>query len=295
VPPTALARLVRHLADPLVGLVGPVSNDAATEAEVDGDYRTYGGLLAAAAERACSERDLLLEVPMLTMFCVALRREVFDTVGPLDEGFGIGLFEDDDYALRVRQAGLRVVCAEGVLVHHFGEASFGRLVPTGEYMALFQVNRGRFEAKWGVSWERHGRRRSEQYERLVDRIRVRVDGVVPAGARVLVVSRGDDELLELDGRHGAHFPQLEGGVFAGFYPADSDEAIAQLERARQAGADYLLFPRTSLWWLDHYAEFAAHLRRRYAEVAGDDDCLIFALEPSGVHTDPQLQASAGGA
>jgi len=35
VPPAALARLVRHLDDPTVGLVGPVSNEAATEAEID--------------------------------------------------------------------------------------------------------------------------------------------------------------------------------------------------------------------------------------------------------------------
>jgi len=62
--------------------------------------------------------------------------------------------------------------------------------------------------------------------------------------------------------------------------ADSAEAIDQLERARQGGAEYLLFPQTSLWWLDHYDEFAEHLRERYSEVTGDDDCLVFALDHS---------------
>ena len=59
----------------------------------------------------------------------------------------------------------------------------------------------------------------------------------------------------------------------------SAEAIDQLERARQEGAEYLLFPQTSLWWLDHYGEFADHLRGRYSEVVpGDGDCLVFALD-----------------
>ena len=42
---------------------------------------------------------------------------------------------------------------------------------------------------------------------------------------MLVVSRGDDELLALDGRRGVHFPHEEPGVYAGHYPVDSAAAI----------------------------------------------------------------------
>ena len=100
---------------------------------------------------------------MLTMFCVAMRRDIYDRVGPLDERYQVGLFEDDDYSLRVRTAGYRVVCAEDTLVHHFGEASFGKLVPTGEYAEIFEENRRRFEAKWRRPWEPHRRRESPAY------------------------------------------------------------------------------------------------------------------------------------
>src|SRR5262249_40836105 len=150
--------------------------------------------------RLRSSASEVVEVGMLTMFCVALRRDVYARIGPLDERFEVGLFEDDDYSLRVRLAGYRIAYARDVLVHHFGEAAFGGLVSTGERAALFEVNRQRFEQKWGRAWQRHGHRPSTEYAALVERIRERVNTTLPPGARVLVVSKGDDDLLALDGR-----------------------------------------------------------------------------------------------
>src|SRR3712207_2672412 len=51
------------------------------------------------------------------------------------------------------------------------------------------------------------------YQQLVRRIREVVRTALPAGATVIVVSKGDDRLLELDGRRGWHFPQNERGVY----------------------------------------------------------------------------------
>jgi GT2 family glycosyltransferase len=275
-PPHALARLVRHLEDRSIGLVGPVSNEAATEAEIDISYNTYGELMAAADERGRLFAGVLLDVPVLTMFCTAFRQDLYERIGPLDERYEIGLFEDDDYSLRARNAGYRVVCAEDVLVHHFGEATLGSLVPTGQHAELFVSNKRRFEEKWGVDWANHGRRDSETYRRLVTDVREIVIETVPPGSKVLVVSKGDDDLLELDGRSGGHFPQVDGGVYAGHHPADASEAIADLEEQRSAGAEFIVFPSFSSWWLDHYGGLRTYLEKG-GSVASTEACVIYRL------------------
>lgn len=284
-PSHALSRLLSHLSDPNVGMVGPVSNDAATEAEVEVAYTTLHELAKSAEQIAKDHTGRLLDVPVLTMFCAAMRRDVYEKVGPLDERFEIGLFEDDDYSKRVHNIGYRVVCAEDVLVHHFGEGSFGELVPTGAYGVIFEANRQRFEEKWGVAWHPHGRRHNDAYHQLVSRIREIVRTQLPHSARVLIVSKGDEELVDLDGRIGQHFPQVGEGVYAGHYPRDSAEAIGELERLRADGAGYLLIPQTSLWWLDYYKELSSHLDRSYPRVAMEaSECVIFDL--AGYHFPP---------
>jgi GT2 family glycosyltransferase len=88
------------------------------------------------------------------MYCVAFRCYVLDAVGLLDESYGAGMFEDDDFSRRVREAGLRVVCAEDAYVHHVGQASFAKL-GRDEYERLFAKNRAYFERKWKQPWLPH--------------------------------------------------------------------------------------------------------------------------------------------
>jgi hypothetical protein len=179
----------------------------------------------------------------------------------------------------VREAGYRVVCAEDTFVHHFGEASFGGLVPTGRYGELFRANKARFEQKWGVSWQSHLRRPNAWYRDLVEEIREAVDRELPPDATVLVVSHGDDELLKLGvERRGWHFPQMEDGTYAGHHPGDSDEAIAHLKALRDRGAGYIVFPKTATWWLEHYREFAEMLEEDSTARVHGGSCEIFSLQ-----------------
>jgi hypothetical protein len=117
-----------------------------------------------------------------------------------------------------------------------------------------------------------------QYRGLIRRIGEAVRTTLPPEATVAVVSKGDEELLELgEGRQGWHFPQNEEGVYAGHYPADSTEAIAHLEELRDRGAQFLLFPGTALWWFEKYEGFGRHLEGRYRRMWDDEVCVIYQL------------------
>jgi len=269
VPEGWLERIVNHSADTRVGLLGAVTNRAGNEAEIETTYGTYGELQQFARDHMQAHSGEVFEIRTATMFCAALRREVWNAIGPLDERFEVGLFEDDDYAMRVRQLGYRVVCAGDVFVHHFGQASIGRLGPTGQYGQIYHANRARWEAKWGVVWQPYERREKPAYRTLVDRIRRLVCEIVPPGATVAVVSKGDGELLKLEGRPAWHFPQGEDGTYAGHYPANSDACIAELERLRSRGAEFLVIPATAQWWLRYYGQFGEHLQTRYRAL-GDE-------------------------
>ena len=117
----------------------------------------------------------------------------------------------------------------------------------------------------------------DDYELLIADARRTARSVLPDDSCVAVVSRGDSRLVELPGHRTRHFPEDPDGKWAGHYPEDSAEAIARLEALRTDGADHLLFPATAFWWLDHYTDFARHLRRRYRIVHQDDACMVFSL------------------
>jgi hypothetical protein len=124
----------------------------------------------------------------------------------------------------------------------------------------------------------------EEYDNLIERLRETANAVLPRNATVLVVSRGDDELLRIGPRRAMHFPQDEFGSYPGYHPEDSGAAIAALEDMRARGGEYLLLPSTAFWWLDYYEELREHLERHYPPVLEGDDCMIFELAPTDVQT-----------
>jgi GT2 family glycosyltransferase len=278
VPSGWLDGLLVRLRDPSIGAVGPVTNRIGTEAEIPADYADFAGFIRFAEDRGRSQRGRSRDVSTLAMFCFATRRDVYERIGPLDEQFGIGLLEDDDYAARLRAAGYRLVCAEDIFVHHFGEASFGALYASGAYHRLLTENKARYAAKWGMPWRPYARRPDEDYDDVIAATRRAIHEVVSPAMPALVVSRGDERLIDVEDRVTWHFPRDADGVWAGHYPADGAEAVALLLEQIDAGARYLVIPRTGLWWLQYYDRLGRHLDEHADVVHADAACRIFRFE-----------------
>jgi hypothetical protein len=104
---------------------------------------------------------------------------------------------------------------------------------------------------------------------------------LPAGAVVLLASKGDDRLIRINGYRAWHFPRHETGVYAGHHPSTSVEALIHVRHLYERGAQYLVFPWTARWWLDHYEELADHLNHAHQLVATEDGvCIIYRLVAS---------------
>jgi hypothetical protein len=126
------------------------------------------------------------------------------------------------------------------------------------------------------------------YQELIQDIQRVARTVVPRGATVVVCSRGDEELVRLEGLTAWHFPRDADGDFAGCYPADDHEAIALLETARAQGAQFWLLPSPAFWWLSHYTTLANYLAAIGQLCWLGPSCAIFALEKM-----PALPPTAG--
>src|SRR5439155_11802862 len=70
---------------------------------------------------------------------------------------------------------------------------------------------------------------NDPYRKLIKGLREVVRSRIPREARLLVVSRGDDDLLNLYGRDTCHFPADATGSYTGYHPGSSLGAIALLE------------------------------------------------------------------
>jgi len=149
VTPRWAERMLAHLErDPNVGMVGPSTNFAASAQCIPAEYQRIEDLLAFSERLARKHREEAVEVQKLIGFCMLIPRRVIEEVGLLDEQFGLGSFEDDDYCLRVRQAGYKLLWAKDSYVHHFGHQTYK--ANQMDWQALIEQNKRLFEAKWSI-------------------------------------------------------------------------------------------------------------------------------------------------
>lgn len=83
---------------------------------------------------------------MLAFFCTLIPQSVIGHVGLLDEGYGLGFGDDDDYAMRVKRAGYSLFIRTDVTVAHHHRTTFKSQVPGWKDMQ--RQNMARFKRNW---------------------------------------------------------------------------------------------------------------------------------------------------
>lgn len=191
VPRQWLTRMVAALESaPRIGLVGPMSNNVSGPQLIPGlALESMDQINMFADTLALENSGQRIDTDRLVGFCMLIRDAVFKAVGHLDESFGIGNFEDDDYCLRARKEGFRVCIAQDCFVFHYGSRTFSAMGFDNEsFRALIDRNEAAFNQKWGT---RPGVARGEQ---IADTLLSQARDLAAAGKTVEAMARIKDAI-----------------------------------------------------------------------------------------------------
>ena len=84
---------------------------------------------------------------MLAFFCVMMSRAVIDTVGPLDESYGVGFGDDDAYCRSVQRAGFDLALIQTLRIPHRHRSTFQALYSKETLAEMQRVAMAKFQAE----------------------------------------------------------------------------------------------------------------------------------------------------
>ena len=164
VPPGALEALVAFMdAHPEAGVVGPrlLRPDGTPQPYAFGGDPTLGYLLRRGVNRLLFRRplhdwatDAIQEVDWVSGACLMARRAAIDQAGLLDETIFM-YFEDNDWCLRIRQAGWKVYYNPQAAITHIGGQSLAQNPAArrayGDSLRYFYAKHYSLPAQWMLS------------------------------------------------------------------------------------------------------------------------------------------------
>ncbi len=140
-----------------VGAVGCITNSCSNLQSIMVPYTNFEEMFDFAASFNHSNPRLWERRLRLIGFCLLFKRAVYEKIGGLDERFSPGNFEDDDYSLRIWQAGYELLLCRDTFIHHFGSASFQKdedpqkaKKKRAAFKELAARNKQKFLDKWQV-------------------------------------------------------------------------------------------------------------------------------------------------
>lgn len=142
-----------------IGAVGPITNACSYYQQIDVDYKSIEEMFIFARKINKSKINSWIYRAKLVGFCMLIKKSVLDNVGVLDELFTPGNFEDDDLSFRMLEEGYKLLLCQDTFIHHFGSVSFKE--NRNKYTDIMDINRRKFETKWGFNPEYSGMIRTD--------------------------------------------------------------------------------------------------------------------------------------
>jgi GT2 family glycosyltransferase len=139
--------------DKKIGLVSPQTNEIGNEGKFFINFSGIEDLRLKVKEYNNRNELGLLDVTNVAFFCVAMSREIYEKIGPMDNMYGIGWFEDDDYCYRVKKDGYKIVINKNSFIYHKGSATMN-IIPDNK-KELFDRNKNYYQDKFNITWTPH--------------------------------------------------------------------------------------------------------------------------------------------
>jgi glycosyltransferase involved in cell wall biosynthesis len=102
-----------------------------------------------------------------------------------------------------------------------------------------------------------------------------LESVVPRTSRLILVDENEWGTRAIADREILPFLEHAGEYWGP--PADDATAIAEVERMRREGAEFIAFAWPAFWWLEHYAGLVDHLRGHFGCLLENDRLAVFDL------------------
>jgi len=87
------------------------------------------------------------QVKMIAFFCTLFKRKVFNELGLLDEIFGSGFGDDDDFCMRITKAGYNLIFVPSSYVLHHHRTTFKSVYGDTEVIRMQEENLNKFKRK----------------------------------------------------------------------------------------------------------------------------------------------------
>jgi GT2 family glycosyltransferase len=91
--------------------------------------------------------EVLSPGKMLPFYCVMLSQDVISKVGLLNESFGVGLYDDDEYCRRMEETGYRLAKTLDLTILHHERTTFKALYEESEIKTIMKYNKAILEGE----------------------------------------------------------------------------------------------------------------------------------------------------